>query len=81
MAPETQKKRRDIPKSQNTHIDKKLMDFLVTPTVPPKQHDETELFLLSLAPQMRMGSGKKSQNRDATYPGCAESGTSWARCA
>ncbi len=29
------------------------MDFLVTPTVPPKQHDETELFLLSLAPQMR----------------------------
>ncbi len=56
------KKRRDNPKSPNTQINEKLMDFLVTPTVPPKQHDETELFLLSLAPQMR-SLGKREQTR------------------
>lgn len=55
------KKKRD-PKSPNTQINEKLVDFLATPTVPPKQHDETELFLLSLAPQMR-SLGKREQTR------------------
>lgn len=56
------KKKRDCPKSPNTQINEKLVDFLASPTVPPKEHDETELFLLSLAPQIR-SLGKREQTR------------------
>lgn len=60
--PQRPKRKKRDPKSPNTQINEKLIDFLATPTVPPKQHDETELFLLGLAPQMR-SLGKREQTR------------------